>query len=502
MTEESEVLYKSACEAKETGDLQKARELLIQAIQADPNDARYHLQLGLVCRDIIMKVEPLHNQAVLHAQHAALLKPEEIDNWIGLAEISMACLHYPEAIAAYEHAMTMTPNNASIYTLCGFAQARNGRPNVAAELYKKAISIDPEQGLAHFLLSCFYRDDNFNPELQAYHGEMGFTAKKPCRFPVESCWNAAHGFLGMNDYEKGWKYFQCRLNRNITNNGQILLTEKFKQPLWEGQTHVEDNGSMRPARVHVHTEQGLGDIFLMVRYLNEMKKLGVKITFETQSNMMRLIEHSFPEVKVIENGKSDNVFDYHVPIMSLPFVFKTMADSVPWDGAYLIPESDKIDEWRDKLKLSKDKLNIGICWNAGKRSFNAENHETEKRKSVPFEQIEKWLHTDGIHFVSLQNDRDEQFPNPGIKSFSDTAGIIHNLDIVISVDSAVANLAGAMGKEIWVMDRFDHCWRYNDIPTPWFPTVKIFRQSKPMVWDDVMIQIQDELNKLCGKMAA
>jgi ADP-heptose:LPS heptosyltransferase len=191
-------------------------------------------------------------------------------------------------------------------------------------------------------------------------------------------------------------------------------------------------------------------------------------------------------------------------MMSLPLVFETTRESVPNDP-YIRAEPAKVAHWRkylDKASPAPNSPWVGMCWHAGKNSWSADNHFTSKRKSLTFDMIEPLLSIDHINFLSLQVGDDSKFKNPGIKSFSDTAALIELMDVVITVDTAVANLAGAMGKPTWVLNRYDMCWRYVPIPTPWFPSVVSYTQPEPKEWTPVLIQIWDDLLKIRDKLAA
>ena len=491
-------IYVEANAARDAGDLQTAHAKYTQCVQLNGAEPAYHLNLAICCNAIAQKVEPLREQAMLHAQQAAKIAPEIVGMWIGLAEISLANNRFPESIAAFEQAISMDAKNARLYGLCGFAYARMTNNAKALEMYTKAVEIDPDMGDVHFLLSCLYAGDNFNPAKQAFHGERGFLAKRPARLSVESCWNAAHGYLGCGDYQKGWQYFESRHNPNLTNRGQVLASQRFTVPMWAGQTHVTGaDDAVRPATVRLHSEHGLGDAFFCARYISVVIATGVKVILEVHASMLGLMRYNFPEVTCIEFGESGEDIDYHLPMMSLPFVLKSK--KAHWDGAYLVPNHVKLVEWNQKLAHS-DKPRVGIVWAGGKRSYNAENNETNRRRSLPFELIASLLKTDGVNFISLQVDDQGPFPNPGIKSFSDTAALISLCDIVITVDSSVANLAGAMAKPVWLLNRYDSCWRWVN-KCEWYPTATDYRQTKPNDWSDVLEKVQFDLNKFRDKMA-
>jgi len=262
----------------------------------------------------------------------------------------------------------------------------------------------------------------------------------------------------------------------------------------------------RPARVLIHSEQGLGDILLLVRYFPVVERdFGVKLLFECPASMLALVQHNFPSVECVING-SGLEFDYHLPIMSLPFVCKTRADTVPWNGPYLRAEPHKISEWSCFWPLNEPGIpRIGICWSTGVNAYNPHNYDVHKKKSVPFDLLKPILDVPGVAYVSLQTgDGSEDMPNPGIKTFSDTAAILHHLDGMITVDTALANLAGAMGAKTYLLDRRDFDWRYyNELKQPWYPTVKPYRQTVLNDWSPVISSVVDEMKKLAAsKMAA
>ena len=491
-------LYSLGCRYAEKGNLSFSFDCFLRAVELMPHVPPYRLNLAITSYRLARPREFLLDVAFLNAQEAARLAPDVLGNWVGLGEVALHCNKFPESIAAYEKGISIDPSHAFAWALLGFAQNKIGQFEAAKNNFEKALELDPELGMAHFLLSCLYYEHNFNPAKIAFHGERAFECQKPAKMALEAMWNSAHGYLIMGEYKKGFTYLEARLRRNATNAGQVIATDRFPKPLWRG---------TRNHRVLVHSEMGLGDVFIMMRYLPMIKeKFNCEVLFECQKSMLALARHNFPDIQCVEYGHVDNdSFDMQLPMMSLPLIFHTKSYNVPWDGAYIKPEPHKVEEWREKLMLSPSGHNVGICWHAGKQSHSADNHSTSKRKSVPPELIKPILDfpvTCGVHFVSLQVGHDGILPHPGIKDFSDTAAIISLLDTVISVDTAVANLAGAMGVNLWVIDRFDHCWRYSDIRTPWYPTAKCYRQEKFGEWDAPLAAIERDLKRICDKISA
>lgn len=484
---ESMDVFEAGCKSKEAGDLLGAFESFTHAVKLAPHIPAYHLNLAIVACERAKEKDYLINQSFFHAQTAARLSPDDFKMWVMFGEIALNCNKFPEAIAAYEKALDMQPDHAFLWALLGFAYRRNGEIKKMRTACERAVEIDPQLGMPHFLLSSYFYEDEFNPERVAYHGEQGFSVSKPSVLKLESMWNAAHGFLTIGNYKKGWNYLEARLRPNLTNVGNILPLQRFDKPLWRGE---------HDKRLVISHEMGLGDAFVMMRYLPWIKyKFNCEVTFECQPGMLDLAKENYPGVTCVPWGQVDpDTVDMQLPILSLPLVFNTKSYTVPWSGPYIKAQHVKIEEWRNKIMICRDKPNVAICWNAGRNSHVADNHSTSKRKSLTDAEVKAILNVEGINFISLQTTAMESFPNPGIRDFSDTAALIALSDIVISVDTAVANLAGAMGAELWLLDRFDHDWRYSDIKTPWYPTAKIYRQSQPYEWKSVVDKIVGDLS--------
>ncbi len=486
-------IYEQGMKANARGNPYFAYDCFLRAIELNPDEPVFRVHAAGAAVQLSRPRDFLLDQAVQQAQLAVQLNPNEIAFWGELGQVSVNSYRYPEAIAAYEKALEINPDVAPFWGMLGFAYHRDGKKDKARDCYLEAVRLDPELGEVHFLLSTYYDQEDFDRAKQAYHGERGFMAKNKSMHAVESCWNAAHGYLGTGDYKKGWEYFEARLKPNLAMNEMARLMMRFTKPLWKGE---------RDCTVLIHSEMGLGDILLMARYLPMLPQKGVNIIFECQKTLIDLMAFNFPMVRVVPYGQAPEEYDYQLPMMSFPWLFRTRSYTVPWSGPYIKAMPEKTSEWA-KIRSAGGVPNIGVVWSAGVRSFNASNHQTGKQKSLTFEQIKPILGIPGINFVSLQVEREAELKNPGIKDFSDTAAILANLDGVVTVDTSVANLAGSMGKKMWLLDRVNHCWRYADIKTPWYPeNVTILRQSKFGVWDDVLEKLHNELTAFSVKMAA
>ena len=264
-----------------------------------------------------------------------------------------------------------------------------------------------------------------------------------------------------------------------------------------------------PAIVHIHVDGGDGDNFALMRYLPLLAEKGYTVRYETKDKMFELARGSFTNVEVVPcasdfpgiSGIKD--FDYHLPIVDLPFMFKTDIDTIPWNGPYIKANSELVE----KYKLYKGK--IGICWSTGVKTIDW-HKKSSGRKSLKFDLLKPIIDVNPAMFVCLQagpsrldNNRiidclpkDEHY-----LTWAETAALIENLDLVISIDTSIAHLAGAMGKPTWLMmHKYLTSWQFMaecpgaswNTASPWYPTMRIFRQKEKGDWSSVIASVTND----------
>lgn len=476
----------------------EALALLVRAVELMPDEPVFRLQLAMAANAVARETDPLRELAVQNAMHVCKLYPENPVHWISLGEICLAANKYHESVAAFERALIVQPGGeatANIWSLLGFANERAGNRDGAKHCYLMAVKIDPELGQAHFFLSMFYHTAEYwDVHKLAFHAEKAFTAKKPATNAIDSYWNAAHGYLHAGDYSKGWSYFEARLRRMTLNVGYQLPGDRFTKKMWQGE---------RNCRVLITAEMGFGDSFIMARFLPLIQeRFGFKLLLETHPGTRDLLQASFPNIRcVLTDEINEDDFDKHIPIMSLPHVLRIKSERIPNHVPYITPRPIKVSEWATRAvpEIAQKILpHIGVCWSGGSRSYNAANHQTDKQRSLTYAQIKPLLDIEGVKWISLQAEgaSDEFKMHPDAKTFEDTAAIMTNLDAVISVDTAIINLAGAMGKNGWVLSRYNGCWRWSPhLKSAWFPSIKILRQHTPGMWGPPLAQLFDEVKQ-------
>jgi hypothetical protein len=325
------------------------------------------------------------------------------------------------------------------------------------------------------------------------------------------------------NFEEGWVEYEWRF-RHLKDQ-----TKKWNEKgvhRWDGSPFVDK-------RLLVLDEQGIGDTLQFIRYLPMVKELGGTVIFETIQPLIRLLRNfrGIDELWDRESvNRSELAFDLYIPLMSLPGIFKTTLETIPAEARYILPDATKAQYWRQRL--NKGEIKVGIVW-AGKTSAEYRQNNisglehvhlgwagqpASKFASNRLTRLESFIQLsriEGIHLYGLQkgdaaiqvkelsgvfdvDNLGEEFTD-----FSDTAAAIENLDLVISVDTSVAHLAGAMGKPVWVLIPFVPDWRWmiGREDSPWYPSMRLFRQSKKGEWDEVFQRIVRELHALVHQEA-
>jgi tetratricopeptide (TPR) repeat protein len=271
----------------------------------------------------------------------------------------------------------------------------------------------------------------------------------------------------------------------------------FPKPRWQGE-------DIAGKTILLHAEQGFGDTLHFVRYASLVAERGARVVLETQPGLDRLCASVPGVAQVITEGASLPDFDVHCPLLSLPFVFGTDLATIPADIPYLFPVKGEEERWRGLLPAGQG-LRVGLVWGGGHRPDQPRAFQVDLRRSLPLATLAPLGALAGVHFVSLQKGSPASQlvtppfpifdPMPEVQDFADTAALIAGLDLVISVDTAIAHLAGAMGKPVWMLSRFDGCWRWLQArsDSPWYPSLRLYRQKALGDWSPVVAAIAADL---------
>jgi hypothetical protein len=287
-----------------------------------------------------------------------------------------------------------------------------------------------------------------------------------------------------------------------------MLAADRPWPLWLGKESIAGR------TILIHAEQGLGDTVQFCRYAKLLAERGASVILEVQAPLLKLLEGAEGVSRLIASGSEwPPDIDYQCPLMSLPLAFATTLASIPADVPYLSSNPEKVSFWREKLG-ERQKLRVGLVWSGGFRPEQPELWAVNSRRNIPLSKLAPLVHPE-IEFYSLQKGQPAESELAELRAggwegpelvdftglltdFSDTAALIECLDLVISVDTSIVHVAGALAKPVWVLNRFDTCWRWllQRSDSPWYPTLRLFRQERPGDWDGVVERARTELLRL------
>ncbi len=398
-----------------------------------------------------------------------------------------------EALTCVERAVAAFSSDPRTFNLRGMILESMGRHAEARLDIERALQIKPDFADAINNLGIAYsRDGHFEAALACYERSLEIAPEQ-----AQTRYNCAMARLALGDWQRGFREFECRW--------QLFPHEavRFKQlaPVWLGQWEVAGR------TVLLHHEQGYGDTLQFARYVPLVMALGARVILAVPKALRALMTTLSGQPEIVSEGEPVPRHDYCCSLMSLPMVFGTSPDNVPASIPYLRADLRAAHVWREKLGAAS-RLRIGLVWSG--RRYPPINFP----RDIPLEALQPLL-TLGADFVSLQQELTDSeravlaaYPNvachgDGLGNFADTAALVHNLDLVITVDTAVAHLAGALGKPVWLMNRYASCWRWlqKRPDTPWYPNVRLFRQNSLGDWSGVVRAIHEAAEALIAQEA-
>jgi hypothetical protein len=425
---------------------QEALESCDRALAIDSTFADAHLNRGNSLQNV-----KRYDEAIAAYDKALGIKADLESAWVGRGNVFYDLKRYDEAIAAYDKALGIKADLESAWVGRGNVFFNLNRDSEALQCYEKSITL--KQDFA-----------------EAYH-------------------NKARLKLSLGQYEEGWKLYEWRWkSRHNTSPNR-----NFSQSLWLNDSDIAGKTLL------IHAEQGFGDTIQFCRYLRLLPSKHCKVIFEVQKPLASLFQSQGLQFEIIAKGERIRPFDVHCPLLSLPLAFNTTDSTIPADVPYIESLSDKTLEWSDRIGR-QTKPRIGIAWSGNP------NFRNDISRPIPLSTLRSIM-SDKFEWYCLQkdlreNDRDALKALPFVKDFSllftdfsDTAALIQQLHLVISVDTSIAHLAGAMAKPVWILLPFhpDFRWLRERADSPWYPTARLYRQSNDGDWTDVIERVSVDL---------
>ena len=514
--------------AAQTGRLTEAAEWLGQAVAANPTDVAAQSNLGFVLQELGRM-----DDALTHHDAALRLDPRNAGAHSNRGFVLLA-LHRPdEALTSCDQAIAIDPDLAEAHNNRGTVLQDLHRLDEALPCYRRAVELNPDFARAHNNLGTVLQqlgraDDalasyeqaiKLNPALAEAHNNRGALLRELMRTEpaiasfdraiaanpdfADAHWNKSLALLSLGDFARGWEMFEWRWRQ-----GPVKSTRRpVPQPLWLG------NESLAGRTILLYAEQGLGDTIQFCRYAKLVADLGARVVLLVPEPLLTVLASLDGVAQLAKPGDSLPPFDFQCPLMSLPLAFRTELATIPAPRAYLTPDPEKARRWKERLG-ERHGPRVGLVWSGGFRPDQPELAAIHARRNLEASLLAP-LKDDRIEFYSLQKGAPADSDLARLQSaywngprivdwtselhdFSDTAALIANLDLVISVDTSVAHLAGALGRPVWILNRFDSCWRWlrGRVDSPWYPTARIYTQERPGDWSGVIDKVKADLARV------
>jgi len=472
----AEALHLLGLVASHQGRHELAEERIREAIALNPLAPFYHNNLGNVLQAL-----GRFKEAVICYHDALRLAPDYVEAHSNLGSALGALGRHLEATAACQEAVRLKPDHAEAYMNLGNALAKLGRNEEAEAAYRQAVRLRPRYPEAHSNLgNAVLEQGRFEEAQHCYEEALRQAPEHPLAH-----WNRAWLRLLRGDYEHGWEEYEWRW---VTGNA---APRGFRQPVWDGSW-------LWGATIVLHGEQGLGDTIQFLRYAPWVKAAGGRVVVECQPRLVPLARTVAGVDEVVEAGSQLPPFDTHAGLLSLPRIFGTRLETVPRTVPYFSVDPGRLERWGAHLAKFEG-LKVGLGW-AG-----SPTHKNDHTRSIHLSAFAPLARVKGVHLFSLQRGpqaaelASAPFPITNLEEEDndvlDTAAIMLHLDLVIAVDTMMAHLAGALARPVWTLLACvpDFRWLLGREDSPWYPTMRLFRQPQPGDWPSIIERVTQEL---------
>ena len=379
---------------------------------------------------------------------------------------------------AYDKAILLQPQYALAYRGRGITLHKMMRHADAIQSYDVAIAIEPDDASGYNNRGIVFKDlKRFAEAMEDYDRAISINNRY-----LEALWNKAIGKLLLGEMDEGWRLYEWRKKLTLINNADL------PKPLWDG---VE---SLSGKTILVVWEQGFGDTIQFCRFVPALAELAQKVLFAPHKRLMGLMRDFDENVEIVDRDDPDLRFDFQIPLLSLPRILMRSFNDIPCRRPYLLARPERIHHWREVL--GNDGFRIGVCWQGS-------NGDIDAGRSFPLSQFQPLSELPDVRLISLHKGNGEaqlqglpggmevetlgDLFDEGPDAFLDTAAVMMSCDLVITSDTAVAHLAGALGVTTWVALKYVPDWRWfmDRLDSPWYPSMRVFRQEAVGDWDGV-----------------
>ncbi len=464
---------------------ERALQSCRQALALKPDYAAAHNTCGLALKELGQA------QAAVEAYDKALaIKPDLAEGWTNRG-VALQSLHkYGAALQSYDQAIAYAPDVAQAWSNRGSVLNRLGRSRKALQSYDCAVALDPTFANAWNNRGVTLVDLGRRAEaLLDYEKAIALDPNN-----ADAHWNMSLCRLQLGNFEQGWVGHEWRWKAETL----VLSPRHFSEPLWLGDAPLQGKTLL------LYADQGLGDALQFCRYAKLLQDRGAKVILEVGKALVPLLTGLDGTSRVIATGDALPPFDFQCPLGSLPAAFKANAKNIPMPAGYLRAANDKLTAWRTRLG-AKTKPRVGLVWSGNTQ------HTNDHNRSIPLADFTKML-PPGFDYVSMQREvraedmavlrarSDIRNIGEDLADFSDTAALADLMDVIISVDTSIVHLAGAMGRPVWVLLPFNPDWRWmlERSDSPWYASARLYRQKRAGDWTDVFEAVKADVRRLAG----
>lgn len=476
-----ETAVKSAFDHYKAGRPDEAWNLCRKILKRQPNNF-----------DILNLFGVLHYQkkdydsALEYWKKAVAINPSNVEVLHNLGLVFYNTGQFDEAASYFKKAVSLNPFHSDAFANLGSSVFQKGLLVEAEDYFRKALQLNPYHlNACNNLGTVLLTLGKYQEALQFFRRSVSLKPDSPLAH-----FHLSFVLLLVGDFQNGWKEYFWRWG-----------IDQFKIPNWP--QPIWDGSNFQGKTLFVHIEQGFGDMIQIVRYIPLVASRGGKIILQCQKELMPLIKHVEGVENIIPLGDPLPLFDIHCPLLCLPMIFDTNLDTIPANVPYIRADDFLVKKWKEKVGNTSS-AKVGVIWQGNPV------HKRDRERSIPFDKLAPLAKISGVSFYSLQKGEGSEKAKDlscglqlidfmdEVRDFSDTAALIENLDLVISVDTSVAHLAGAMGKPVWALIQFSPDWRWllERADSPWYPTMRLFRQPAFGDWDSVIRRVEEELRAL------
>ncbi|MEQ1827087.1 MAG: tetratricopeptide repeat-containing glycosyltransferase family protein [Pirellula sp.] len=485
-------LFRAGVECLKQGRMQEAVSALQQVLSLDPRHAQAYNNLGVVLAQLTRFSQAAHCFSM-----ALRIQPDSTDSQRNLTQVTADLEKNGPDHLSSRMPFDISLAGAEVEYAAGMSEVARGDFDSAQATLRRALNINPAHAMSHYGLAMLYAElGRLSESIESLRRSLAYDPTSAI-----ARYDLARLRLQLGDFERGWPEFESRWEVKGAN------VRNFNRPLWNGEF-------MEHRTILLHGEQGIGDVIQFIRYAEVVKqKSGARILVSSPPSLHPLLSTCPGVDQMVGMGPVLPPFDAHASLMSLPWIVKTRLESIPSQIPYLTANAALVERWKKDFATMAG-FKIGIVWQG------TPTYTRDHNRSIALKHFEPLARVPGVRLVSLQKgpgveelrsvaddwpilDMDRRIDeNTG--SFMDTAAVMMNLDLMISVDTSACHLAGALGVPIWlpVWKVPEWRWLIDRDDSPWYPSMRLFRQKKLGNWDEVMRRMADEVNQLMNSRRA